>query len=407
MSTPRSILSRIIHAIGSFLLYLLLLPFRLIFGLTVGFIATIWDYLRYPTRSFRHFWRWLFANLLVALLLLSLTFNLDFISENIGLDNVGCFFTLKNADSPSRRIVRIVGDQSEGSGFFINNRQVITNFHVIDGEPSPKVIFPDTTFETPVYMSHSLEHDLALLTLPTDHPDLAFEISDYQLDPEINDPVFAYGYAGGTKLLGDPTVLRGRYIAHREFIDGTGTYLQTDLNLIQGMSGGPLTDYCGRVVGVNTLGTAGMSMHIPIDLVKDNIPTFTTTNITKVDLHPERSPVDAVASYYTYLRLRRMDDAYSLLSAHYQANAEKSEWKNRFYNIISVQLYSVTSVPRSPSDVSVRFATRTWTLGKPAEQYYEGTWSTVWEDDTYKLVRSKILEVSDPPYEWFNPDLET
>ena len=46
-------------------------------------------------------------------------------------------------------LVRIIGGYGEGSGFFISPTEVVTNFHVIADEPSPKVVFPDGHFETP------------------------------------------------------------------------------------------------------------------------------------------------------------------------------------------------------------------------------------------------------------------
>ena len=46
-------------------------------------------------------------------------------------------------------VVRIIGGESEGSGFAIKSGGIIlTNFHVIEFEPSPKVVLPDNTFET-------------------------------------------------------------------------------------------------------------------------------------------------------------------------------------------------------------------------------------------------------------------
>src|SRR3990167_9585922 len=48
-----------------------------------------------------------------------------------------------------RSVVRVVGGESEGSGFVIQkNGLILTNFHVIESEPNPKVILPNNTFET-------------------------------------------------------------------------------------------------------------------------------------------------------------------------------------------------------------------------------------------------------------------
>src|SRR3990170_901638 len=62
-------------------------------------------------------------------------------------------------------VVRVVGGYSEGSGFFVAPNQVLTSFHVIDGEPSPKVIFPSGNFTTPENITANKDADLALLYL--------------------------------------------------------------------------------------------------------------------------------------------------------------------------------------------------------------------------------------------------
>ena len=73
----------------------------------------------------------------------------DYIRTQYGW--VGNFFCAGNAQGKLRdNTVRIVGGYSEGSGFFISPNQVLTNFHVIADEPSPKIIFPNGEFITPV-----------------------------------------------------------------------------------------------------------------------------------------------------------------------------------------------------------------------------------------------------------------
>jgi len=44
-------------------------------------------------------------------------------------------------------VVRVVGGEGEGSGFAIEpDGLILTNYHVIEFEPSPKIIFTDNTF---------------------------------------------------------------------------------------------------------------------------------------------------------------------------------------------------------------------------------------------------------------------
>ena len=56
-----------------------------------------------------------------------------------------------------KSVARVVGGYSEGSGFFGADNQILTSFHVIADEPSPKVIFFDGSFSTPYKIIESIK----------------------------------------------------------------------------------------------------------------------------------------------------------------------------------------------------------------------------------------------------------
>jgi len=39
--------------------------------------------------------------------------------------------------------------------------------------------------------------------------------------------------------------------------------------------------------------------------------------------------------------------------------------------------------------------------GEAEIHYFEGTWQTIKEDGVYKMLKSKILEVENPGWDWF------
>jgi len=94
-----------------------------------------------------------------------------------------------------------------------------------------------------------------------------------------NEPLLSAGYPLGTDIVGKATIVKGNYIDYRTSKYYSVGYVQTDLSLVEGMSGGPLTDQCGRVVGINTLGVAGMSFFIGAQEANDIIPGFTDQEI--------------------------------------------------------------------------------------------------------------------------------
>ena len=49
------------------------------------------------------------------------------------------------------------------------------------------------------------------------------------------------------------------------------------------MSGGPIADQCGSVIGINTLSLVGLSLYISADQAKTMVPSFTDQGITKIE----------------------------------------------------------------------------------------------------------------------------
>ena len=297
-------------------------------------------------------------------------------------------------------VVRIVGGYSEGSGFFIDDDEVITNFHVIADEPSPKIIFPDGSFIAPEKIIGNKEADLAILFIEEKHPDKVLKfLEPYGLLEE--EPLISAGYPLGTDLSGEATVVKGNFIAFRQSKYSPVAYVHTSINLVGGMSGGPLVDQCGYVVGVNTMSLSGMSFFVSADEIIRLIPDFTDQEIAKIEVDPSISPEESVRAFYTYLKARRMKDGFNLLSEEYLKKTNFEEWTNRFTDILDVQIFISEPYENTKDTAFVKFATKNWNEGEVDYHYYEGTWQTVLEDGVYKMFKSKIKEVEDPGWDWF------
>jgi len=297
-------------------------------------------------------------------------------------------------------VVRVIGGYSEGSGFFIAENQILTNFHVIADEPSPKVILPNGDFLTPTKILGNKDADLALLFTEKYFPELVLKLPDKVAFYE-EEPLISAGYPLGTELSGKATVLRGNFIEFRESRTSPVSYIQTNISLVPGMSGGPISDQCGQVVGVNTISLAGLSLFITGADAKTLIPSFTDQGIVKIKVDPSLSPEEAVRAFYTYLKARRMENGFNLLSEEYLKMTNFEEWTNRFTDVLDVDVIKSERYKDTKDTAFVKFSTKNWVDGEAEIHFYEGTWQTTLEDGVYKMLKSKIKEVENPGWDWF------
>jgi len=372
---------------------------KFLIKLVIAFIGLIIDCLVFPFKSLKNFLKSLFILAVVVYMIASLFVITDYLTKQYGWwGKFLCSVGVK--DKLQESVVRIVGGYSEGSGFFIADDQVITNFHVIADEPSPKIIFSDGKFVTPVKIVGNKDADLAVLFTESPYPQMVLPLPD-EMGIRESEPLIAIGYPLGTGLTGKATVLKGNFVDFRTSKKQPVAYIQTSISLVQGMSGGPLTDQCGKVMGINTMSLAGLSLFITGSGAKNMIPAFTDQGITKIEVDPSISPEEAVKAFYTYLKARRMEDGFKLLSRAYLQKTNFEEWTNRFKDILDVDIIVSKRHEKTKDTAFVKFSTKNWVDGEAEMHFYEGTWQTIKEDGVYKMLKSKILEVENPGWDWF------
>ena len=152
-------------------------------------------------------------------------------------------------------VVTIRSDSGSGSGFIVtHDGLIVTSLHVIAGAGSLTVTLSDGTQLAATVVSRDQQHDVAVLDVTaTGLPVLTLATGV----PKVGQTVIALGTALGEF---PDTVAVGVVSGLGRSIDvGSGSsarslhgLLQTDAALNPGMSGGPLLDVEGQVVGVNT-----------------------------------------------------------------------------------------------------------------------------------------------------------
>ncbi|WP_199100372.1 DegQ family serine endoprotease [Dyella sp. ASV21] len=161
---------------------------------------------------------------------------------------------------------------SLGSGFIISaDGYILTNSHVVDGADSVTVRLQDHRTLTAKVVGSDPQYDIALLRVDAKGALPAVSIGDSRaLKP--GQWVLAIGSPFGF----DYTVTQGIVSAVGRNLGSQDqpytSFIQTDVPINRGNSGGPLFDLQGRVVGVNsqiysnTGGYQGVAFSIPIDV---------------------------------------------------------------------------------------------------------------------------------------------
>lgn len=151
------------------------------------------------------------------------------------------------AEKAIRAVVTVSAGGSAGSGFIIDSEgYVVTNYHVIVGkENSISVLDHNRRVYSAQFLGKDEERDIALLKISGTHDTL--ELADTE-NLQVGKKVIAIGNPLGLSF----TVTEGIISAlDRAGPNGLQEYIQTDVSLNPGNSGGPLIDSTGEVVGLN------------------------------------------------------------------------------------------------------------------------------------------------------------
>jgi serine protease Do len=154
-----------------------------------------------------------------------------------------------------------VGVRGEGSGVLWRaDGLVLTNAHVAPADGA-RIRLSDGRVLQARLVARDPEYDLAALLLPRgDYP--VAEAGDVAaLRP--GELILAFGHP-----LGVPNAL-SLGVVHRVLRDDAGAprWIQADLRLAPGNSGGPLADVSGRVLGLNTLVAGGLGYAVPVPVI--------------------------------------------------------------------------------------------------------------------------------------------
>jgi len=292
-------------------------------------------------------------------------------------------------------VVRIVGGDGEGSGFAIErNGLILTNFHVIADGINPKVILPDRTFQTATIVLASKVDDLAFLKIEKDLPTLPMGDSSSLSQA---DEVYAMGFPFGGDLPGEMTVKKGIVSGKRYFKETNGEFIQTDSTLNPGLSGGPMINSCGQVIGINTLGGTGFGFAISSATILSKWEEMKAAKVDPLsEINPHEievnvDPLRTVQAYYSYIQLRQHEKAFELLG-EYKKDFKYANWIKGYANNLDTTITSSEVSPENPNKINVTLLTLDLVDGDIVYRYFQGYWIVKKVDGKFLLWDPSITK---------------
>ena len=139
-------------------------------------------------------------------------------------------------------VVRIEAGSGTGTGFAAEPGLIVTAAHVVEGHDTVQVLHAGDVVTADVVLQDA-GRDLAAIAVPPEWGPRPMDIRT--AEPAVGDAVFAAGH-----VLGEDDASISRGIVSAQLSEDGVRVLRTDAAINEGMSGGPLVDAQGKVVGV-------------------------------------------------------------------------------------------------------------------------------------------------------------
>src|SRR5579862_5167378 len=186
-----------------------------------------------------------------------------------------------------RRSTVVIHARGRGSGsgvLWSSNGSVITNAHVARGMQVKVQLWDGREFDASI-ASRDTRRDLALLrigamNLPSVSVADSSHVRPGELAIAIGNPL---GFVGAltTGVIHTVGPIRGL---------GSQSWVQADVRLAPGNSGGPLADARGCLIGINSMIAGRLALAIPSNVVRDFISAGPSDTWLGVTVHPVRIP---------------------------------------------------------------------------------------------------------------------
>jgi hypothetical protein len=181
------------------------------------------------------------------------------------------------------------------------------------------------------------------------------------------------------------------------------------MTMVSGVSGGPMVNMCGEVVGINTAGLSpgGIGIAVSTDSIFEKCRQMSESkeplkDVKKTVFEPNKNALEAVRCFYNYLKAREMEKAFSLLYDTFVMGYSIEHWLKGYEPMMDTSVIMIKRDKQIADRIQVKLSTKDLVDDEIVYKYFEGYWDVRKIDGKWLLWEPRIKQVEDPEEEWFS-----
>jgi len=180
------------------------------------------------------------------------------------------------------------------------------------------------------------------------------------------------------------------------------------MTFVKGMSGGPMVNISGEVVGINTAGLllGGLGTAVTSESIREKCREMSTSkeplkDVRKINFEPNKNALEAVRAFYNYLKVRRLEKAFERLSDNFLRGGSFEQWSYGYRPLLDTTIVLIKPDKKIANRINVKLSTKDLVDDEIVYKYFEGYWDVRQINGEWLLWKPRIREVEEPDEDWF------
>jgi len=123
--------------------------------------------------------------------------------------------------------------------------------------------------------------------------------------------------------------------------------------------------------------------------------------VRKIIYQPNKNALEAVRAFYNYLKARKLEKAFELLSDNFVRGYSFEHWAQGYEPLLDTSIVLIRPDKKVKNRINVKLSTKDLVNDEIVYKYFEGYWDVRQIDGKWLLWNPKIKEVKDPGEDWF------